>query len=172
MGLFDVFKRKAKKNDSSQTEPDKEKGKNPFSEESIKYETQLSGKNIADHPKKIKDIVDEMVKEDPFKNYYSGKDEKDMIIPSKKYFQYAEISTVNVGLIEDGKSDIKILIEGIELGSIPSAAYTEIKQYNGKNVLTAYAFITGGQFKEYSAETQKVEEGFVSYDLDIFLQYN
>lgn len=171
MGLFDIFKRKTKETDSS-SKNEQEKGKNPFSDEPIKYETKLSGQKIANHPKNIKDIVDKMVKEDPFKNYYGGKDEKDMIIPSEKYYQYAEISTVNVGLIEDSESDMKILIEGIELGSIPSDEYAEIKQYHGKNVLTAYAFITGGQFKEYSAESQKVEEGFVSYDLDIFLQYN
>lgn len=165
MGIFDFLKRKTK-NTSSSTNVD------PGQEETVQYKTKINGKNITDQSDLIKKIVMKMVEEDPFKNFYGGKTDEDFTPASKRMYKYAEISTMNVGLLEDKDTGLKILIEGIELGVLPEEIVTEMKPYYRKSTLTAYAFITGGFFKEYLTETQTVNESYIPYDLDIFLQYN
>lgn len=165
MGLFDFLKRKAKKSTTS-TNVD------PGQEEIIQYKTKITGKSITNQPDLIKKIVLKMVEEDPFKNFYGGKTDESFTLASGRVYKYAEISTMNVGLLAEKDSGLKILIEGIELGVLPENIATEMKPYYHKSTLTAYAFIRGGFFKEYSAETQSVSESYIPYDLDIFLQYN
>lgn len=164
MGLFDIFKRKPKKTAPTNVDPGQD--------ETIQYKIKLYGKRMTDQPELIKKVVMKMVEEDPFKNFYGGKTDEDFTVASRRVYKYSEISTMNVGILGDDVSGFKVLVEGIELGTVSTKVAAEMKPYHRKSTLTAYAFVTGGFFKEYLAETQEVKEGYVPYDLDIFLQYN
>lgn len=165
MGLFDFLTGKSKGK-----QPVKVNDKNTQTE-TIKYETKLTARDITNDAEILKKIVEKMVEEDPFKNFYSDKSEVDFSVSSTRTYKYDSITTVNVNVVDEDKNELSIYIEGLLLGTIPQQLSHEIKQYQEKYMLTAYVYITGGPFKEYSKNTETVEDGAAPFGLDIFIQF-
>jgi len=168
MGLFDFFKKDKQDTPSADQSVQND---NEQQEETIKYKTKLTAREITTNPKTIQEIVDKMVTEDPFKNYYDGKTDAHFGPSSNRAYEYEVITTMNVDLVAEGKNNLQIYIEGTLLGDIPQKKAREINQYREKDILTAYVFVTGGRYKEYSEETNDVQEGTAPYGLDIFIQF-
>lgn len=172
MGLFDFFKNRKKEPKSSAIPADQISDENSSPAEDVVYKTRWMARKMGVSEKAIEQVVEQMVAEDPFQNFYGGKTDADIIVPGKKWYEYSEITTLNANLIEEGSSGLSLVVEGISLGRLPNEMADEIKPYLGKSMLTAYVFVLGGRYKEYVSETGKVEEGFIPYDLEINLQYS
>lgn len=164
MKLFDFFK--------SNTQPSQTKLKKSteIKSQKIQYETKLAAQDITQDITVIQSIVDKMVKEDPFKNFYTGKTDSDFGPLSKRVYKYDAITTVNVNLLVDSTDQYSVSVEGIKLGKISESISEEIAKYYGNYLLTAYAYVTGGYYKEYSREKDKVIENFDPYGLDLYIQ--
>lgn len=82
MGLFDFFKNKKDTSDTS--------AKNTLegnNQHTLKYKMQLNERDLNAEKKTIKSVVDKMIEEDPFKNYYSGKAKEDMRSESERNYK-------------------------------------------------------------------------------------
>lgn len=167
MGLFDFLKGKNKVGHSNSI---KEKDAETNVEE-IKYETMLTAREITNNAEVIQKIVEKMVDEDPFKNFYNGKAEQDFGVSSSRIYKYDTITTINIDLTEEDKNSLSIYIEGIFLGNIPQQKSDEINRYREKHLLTSYVYVTGGPFKEYSQADETVKNGSAPYGLDISIQF-
>lgn len=165
LNFFNLFKSK------KQPETTQLKKCTETKSQKIQYETKFTATDLTQDKVLIKSIVDKMVKEDPFKNFYTGKVDADFSPLSKRVYKYDAITTVNVNLLVDSKNHYNITVEGIELGSVPQSISKEFTHYYETYLLTAYAYATGGYYKEYSSETQKVIEGFDPYGLDLYVQF-
>lgn len=161
MGLFDFLKGKKK-----DTAPLPEAAaREEAAEGKIQYERKLSAREVTADARVIQAIVEKMVAEDPFQNFYQGQSDDQIV---RRVYEYEEITTMNVGMAAEGKN-WHLSIEGILLGAIPPAIVEELGPFQGKHVLTAYAYVTGGRYKEYAQG--EVREGRDPYDLAIYLQY-
>lgn len=168
MGLFDFLK--GKKQD---TIPKKAPGlqQQETAQDgpaTVQYERKLTAREITSDSHLIEAIVEKMVVEDPFQNYFKGRSDQDI---RSRIYEYEEITTMNVGILLEEKAALNLYVEGILLGTIPERIADELNRYQGQNLLTAYAYVTGGRYKEYSAESATVVEGTAPYGLDIYLQY-
>ncbi len=150
MGLFDFFKKKDKP-------VQKERHVQQENDGSIKYETKLPITSMTDDMKKIDDIVSKIAADDPFQKYYQG--------VGSKVYEYTDLTTMNVDVDES----FQLTIEGVRLGKLPQNVIDGMKPYHGKNILTVYAFVTGGNYKEYNGTD--VTEGFNPYNLILYVQY-
>lgn len=162
MGLFDFLKGKKKETNSLPEAADsvKEEGK-------VQFERKLSAREVTTDARVIQAVVEKMVAEDPFQNFYRGKSDDQIV---KRVYEYEEITTMNVDLAAESK-EWQLSIEGISLGVLPPNIVEELSPYQGKYILTAYAFVTGGRYKEYREEAGAVQEGMSPYNVDIYLQY-
>lgn len=167
MGLFDFLKGKNKVGQSDTVK----KTDAETNVEEIKYETKLTAREITNDAEVVQRIVEKIVDEDPFKNFYNGKTEDDFGVSSYRTYKYDTITTINIDLTEKDKNSLSIYIEGIFLGSIPQQKSDEINQYRETYLLTSYVYVTGGPFKEYSQTEETVKSGSAPYGLDIFIQF-
>lgn len=168
MGLLDFLF--GKKEDQKQTRSieEKEASNEP---QKIKYETRWLAQDITKDRTVIEAIAQKMIEEDPFKTEYEGKESiMDFKRVGDKVNKYNEVTTVNIDVRSDNGSH-KLIIEGIELGEIPEDKFQEVQPYYKKDDLTAYAYVTGGPYKQYNKEKDQVEESNVPYGLDIYLQF-
>lgn len=170
MGLLDFLK---KKNQTPKPSDDiKESGidSTEDSEAVIHYETELNAREITSDPKLIRQVVEKMVAEDPFKNYYSAAT-AETFPRSPRLYEYGNITTMNVDVAPDTHNNLQLSIEGTALGALPPEKAQEIEPYREKYVLTAYAFVTGGRYKEIAPDTHEIHEGTEPYDVNIFIQF-
>lgn len=166
MKLFDFF---MSNKQPSQTKLKKCTESKP---QEIQYETKLIAQDLTQDKTVIQSIVDKMVKEDPFKNFYTGKTDSDFGPLSKRVYKYEAITTVNVNILVDSSNQYVASIEGINLGKVPELISNELSSYYESYLLTAYAYVTGGYYKEYSQEKGKVIERFDPYGLDLYIQFS
>ncbi|WP_208560290.1 hypothetical protein [Marinilactibacillus kalidii] len=166
MKLFDRFKTKSKKAVSpSKTDTPQEKKCLK-----IKFETKIPADHITSSQEVIQMIVDKMVKEDPFKNFYTGKTDADFTPLSKRVYKYDAITTVNVNLVPQGET-YAVSVEGISIGTLPSSISRKISEYYDDSMLTAYAYVTGGYYKEYDRVKEAVIEQEEPCGIDIYIQF-
>lgn len=170
MGLFDFFKQKKQTPKPSDRIKEAAVDSNEDSGPTILYETELSARDLTKDLRLIQQVVDKMVAEDPFKHYYSA--ETPGTSPrSPRLYEYGSITTMNVDLAPGAHTNLQVSIEGILLGALPSEKAQEIEPYREKHVLTAYAFVTGGRYKEITPDTHEIQEGMEPYDVKLFLQF-
>ncbi|MFC6464232.1 hypothetical protein ACFP65_04320 [Marinilactibacillus sp. GCM10026970] len=166
MKLFDIFKSKSKTPTSScRTEKTQENKC-----QKIQFETKISAKKITSSQEVIEMIVAKMVKEDPFKNFYTGKKNSDFTPLSKRVYKYDAITTINVNLVPQSET-FTVSVEGISIGTIPESISGKLSEYYDQFMLTAYAYVVGGYYKEYDTTKEKVVEAFEPYDIDIYVQF-
>lgn len=161
MGLFDFLKGK-KKDDAPLPMAT---AREDVADEKVPFERKLSAREVTTDARVIQAIVEKMVAEDPFQNFYRGKTDSQIV---KRIYEYEEITTMNVDLAVEGR-EWRLSIEGILLGTLPQNLVAEMSPYYGKLVLTTYAYVTGGRYKELSEGA--VREGREPYDLAIYFQY-
>lgn len=167
MGLFDFLKGKEKIETKKQISTDSHKTE----ERVIHYETKLTARELKADQQTIDQIVEKMVEEDPFKRYYNGKTLEDMTPLASRLYKYADITTVNVDLDSKEKGRVMVVVEGTPLGYIPEQTAQTIQDRQEKHLLTAYVFVTGGPYMEYSKEQDKAIEDFSPLGLDIFIEF-
>ncbi|MCC5894195.1 MAG: hypothetical protein JJU16_01905 [Alkalibacterium sp.] len=166
MGLFDFFKGKQKEESHSDpvstTDSDQIK---------IQYETKFTAHELKADDATIKKVVDKMVEEDPFKHYYNGKTLEDMTPLTKRLYKYESITTVNVDFHTKEKDRILVVVEGTPIGFVPEEQAKTIQDYQSRFLLTAFVYVTGGPYIEYSQDENKPVEGESPAGLDIFVQF-
>ena len=165
MGLFDFLK--GKKKESKPVTPAEEETE----QESIKYETKFTARDLKADPKTVKEIVDKMVEEDPFKTFYGGKTAEDFTPLTSRAYKFDAITTLNVDFVHKEKGRVLVTIEGIPLGFLKEEDALTVQQYQEKYLLTAYVYATGGPYLEYDKDKEDVVEGEAPYGLDIFVQF-
>lgn len=167
MGLFDFFKGKNKNETEQQASTDSHETE----ERVVHYETKLTAHELKADQQTIDQVVDKMVEEDPFKRYYNGKTLEDMTPLASRLYKYADITTVNVDLDSKEKGRVLVVVEGTPLGYIPEQKAETIQGFQKKHLLTAYVFVTGGPYMEYSKEEDKAVEDSSPLGLDIFVEF-
>lgn len=165
MGLFDFFKNKDRETTQNKTPETHES-----EERVVQFETKLTAHELKADQQTIDQVVDKMVEEDPFKRYYKGKTLEDMTPLTNRLYKYADITTVNVDLNSKEKGRVLVVVEGTPLGFIPEQKAETIQDYQKKHLLTAYVFVTGGPYMEYSKE-EKAVEGVSPLGLDIYVEF-
>lgn len=134
----------------------------------VKYETKWLAQHLTTDRAVIDTVAKKMIDEDPFKIEYEGKESvMDFKRIGEKVNKYNQVTTVNIDIQADDKTH-KLVVEGIELGDIPEDKFKEIQPFFKKDILTAYAYVTGGPYKKYNEE---VEEGYSPFGLEIYLQF-
>lgn len=166
MGLFDFFKSKDIGNTQREVKETQES-----EERVVQYETKLTAHELKADQQTIGEVVDKMVEEDPFKRYYNGKTLEDMTPLTARLYKYSDITTVNVDFNHKENGTIQVLVESIPLGYIPEQKATAIQDYQKKYLLTAYVFVTGGPYMEYSKEEEKAVDDSSPLGLDIFVEF-
>lgn len=164
MKFFNLFKSKKSYSNTAKKKCD---GKAKM----IQYESKMTARSITKDSALIQSAIDRMIKEDPFKNYYTGKTDADFGPMSKRVYKYDAVTTVNVNLVSPDDHSCLLYVEGISLGEIPDSEKEKIDQYKENCLLTAYAYVTGGPYKEYSEAEQSVVELEDPYGLDIYIQF-
>lgn len=166
MGLFDFFKGKEKES----TQPEQIRTEES-DQQRIQYETKVTAHELQADETVIRQVVDQMVEDDPFKRYYNGKALEDMTPLSKRIYKYGEITTVTIDFQLKEKNSILVVIEGTPIGYLPEEKAKIIQDYQSRFLLTAYVYVTGGPFIEYSKEEDKPVSGESRVGLDIFIQF-
>ena len=166
MGLFDFFKSKKDTPNASA-----QKDVQDSDQHSVKHEMQITEKDLQADEETVDRIVETMVEEDPFKNFYSGKTKDDMTPLSKQTYKYENITTVNVDFVNKDKGRTLVKIEGITLGFLPEDTALTLQSYQEKYLLTAFVYVTGGPYMAYDTTKEKVVEDDVPFGLDIYLQF-
>lgn len=166
MRLLNIFKSKSKASTSS-CRPEKTQDNKC---QKIQYETKIPAKKITSSQEVIEMIVSKMVKEDPFKNFYTGKKDADFTPMSKRVYKYDAITTVNVNLVPQNET-FTVSVEGISIGTLPESISGKLSGYYNQFMLTAYAYVVGGYYKEYDTTKEEVVEAFEPYGVDIYLQF-
>ncbi|WP_225744782.1 hypothetical protein [Marinilactibacillus sp. Marseille-P9653] len=164
MKLFDIFK--SKPSISSRRSEKTQDNKC----QKIQYETKIPAKKITSSQEVIEMIVSKMVKEDPFKNFYTGKKDAYFTPMSKRVYKYDAITTVNVDLVPQNDT-FTVSLEGISIGTLPESISGKLSEYYDQFLLTAYAYVVGGYYKEYDTTEEKIIEVFEPYDIDIYVQF-
>ena len=165
MGLFDFLK--GKKKESKPAAPAEQEAE----QQSIKYETKITARELKADPQTVKEIVNKMVDEDPFKTFYGGKTAEDFTPLTSRAYKFDNITTLNVDFVHKEKGRVLVNIEGIPLGFLTEEQALTVQKYQEKYLLTAYVYATGGPFLEYDKEKEDVVEGEAPYGLDIFIQF-
>lgn len=165
MGLFDFFKGKKKQAQPAASAP---KTEGPAS---IKYKTKFTARGMKADPETIKAIVDKMVEEDPFKNFYNGKTAEDFTPLTRVEYKLTDITTLNIDFVHKEKGRVIVYIEGIALGFLKEEEALTIQEYQEKHLLTAYVYVTGGPYLQYDREKETAVEHDAPYGLDIFVQF-
>lgn len=166
MGLFDFFK--SKQADSTDKEPGKTEDTN---QHVLKHEMQLTDKDLKADEEAVDRIVEKMVEEDPFKNFYSGMTKEDFTPLSRQTFKYADITTVNVDFINKDKGKTLVKVEGITLGFLPEETARTVQAHQEKYLLTAFVYVTGGPYMTYDPDKEAVTEDEVPFGLDLYIQF-
>lgn len=166
MGLFDFFKSKKDTPDTSAQNKLEDNDQH-----TLKHEMQITHRDLKADEETVDRIVEKMVEEDPFKNFYSGKTKEDLTPLSKQTFKYENITTVNVDFVnkETGKTLVKI--ENIALGFLPEKTARTLQSHQDKYLLTAFVYVTGGPYMAYDPNKEDVIEDEVPFGLDIFVQF-
>lgn len=138
----------------------------------VQFEAKFIAQDLTLDTVFIQLIVDKMVKENPLKNFYTGKIDSDFGPLSKRVYKYDAVITVNVNLLVDSRDQYFAYIEGINLGKIPLSISKEFSKYYETYLLTACAYATGGYYKEYSTKEDKVIEAFNPYGLELHVQFS
>ena len=168
MGLFDFFK---KKDDNKTPNAAESTDATESAQEIIQYETKITAREIKADPVTIKEIVEKMVEEDPFKRFYNGKTAEDFTPLTSRIYKYDNITTVNVDFVHKEKGRTLVTIEGIPLGFLTEEQADTIQQYHSKYLLTAYVYATGGPYMEYDTETESAVKKEAPYGLDMYIQF-
>ena len=150
MGIFDFFKKKDKPVSKEQDVQQENDG-------SIKYEARVLITDVTEDQQQINEVVTKVVADDPFKRYYQG--------VGSKVYEYTDLTTMNV----DVDNEFQLTIEGVHLGKLPQKQIDGMKAYHGKSILTVYAYVTGGNFKQYDGDD--ITEGFTPYNGTLYIQY-
>ncbi|WP_423188453.1 hypothetical protein ACO1PF_07520 [Alkalibacterium sp. f15] len=166
MGLFDIFK--SKKSDSVSRDSSKSENSD---EHAVKHELQITDKDLQADEETVDKIVEQMVEEDPFKNFYSGKTKDDFTPLSKQAFKFETITTVNVDLVNKAKGKILVKIENITLGYLPEELAKTVQSYQDSYLLTAFVYVTGGPYMMYDRKKEAVIEDEVPFGLNIYVQF-
>ncbi|GEK88535.1 hypothetical protein SAMN04488100_1192 [Alkalibacterium putridalgicola] len=166
MGLFDFFK---SKKDTADTSAQNKLQDND--QHTLKHEMQITEKDLKADEETVDRIVEKMVEEDPFKNFYSGKTKEDMTPLSKQTYKYENITTVNVDFVNKDKGKTLVKVEGISLGFLPEDTALTLQSYQDKYLLTAFVYVTGGPYMAYDPNTETVIEDEGPFGLDIFVQF-
>lgn len=166
MGLFDFFKGKQK--EESRTEPVNTEESDQVA---VQYETKLTAHELKADNASIQQVVEKMIEEDPFKNYYNGKTLEDMTPLAKRIYKYESITTVNVDFNSKEKDRILVAVEGTPIGFVPEEKAKTLQDYQSRYLLTAFVYVTGGPYIEYSKEQDKPVEEEAPVGLDIFVQF-
>lgn len=166
MGLFDFFKSKKDTPDTSDQNNSQDNDQHI-----VRHEMQLTEKDLKADEETVDRIVEKMVEEDPFKNFYAGKTKEDMTPLSKQVYKYENITTVNVDFVNKDKGKTLIKIEGISLGFLPEDTALSLQSYQEKYLLTAFVYVTGGPYMAYDSNKEEVVEDEVPFGLDIFIQF-
>lgn len=166
MGLFDFFKSNKRETVSNET-----RNNESNDEHSVKHELKFTDKDLHADEETVDRIVEKMVEEDPFKNFYSGKTKEDFTAASKQAFKYETITTVNVDFINKGKGKTIIKIEDITLGSLPEETAETLQSYQEKYLLTGFVYVTGGPYMTYDRDKEDVIEDEIPFGLDIYVQF-
>lgn len=166
MGLFDFFKGKQK--EESQSKPVNTEESDQIK---IQYETMLTAHELKADDARLRQVVDKMVEEDPFKNYYNGKSLEDMTPLTKRLYKYETITTVNVDFHIKEKDRILVVVENTPIGFLPEEKAKTIQDYQSRFLLTAFVYVTGGPYIEYDKETDSPVSGECPVGLDIFVQF-
>ncbi|TVP91053.1 hypothetical protein [Alkalibacterium sp.] len=166
MGIFDFFKGKDKERPQNQTEETSNS-----EQASIQYETKLTAHELKAGQDTIDQVVQTMVEEDPFKQYYKGKSLEDMTPLTSRLYKYEAITTVNVDFDSQEKNRILVVVEGTPLGYVPEEKANAIQEHQKKYLLTAFVYVTGGPYIEYNKEQEKAVEDSSPLGLDIFVQF-
>ena len=166
MKLFNIFKSKPQTPTSSR----KSEKTQDIKCQKIQYETKIPAKKITSSQEVIEMIVSKMIKEDPFKNFYTGKKDAYFTPMSKRVYKCDAITTVNVNLVPQNET-FTVSVEGISIGTLPESMSGKLGEYYDKFMLTAYAYVVGGYYKEYDTTKEEVIEAFEPYDIDIYVQF-
>lgn len=169
MGLFDFLKGNKKSTDSSERKEDAALGEQ---DPTVQYETRLTAHELKADKDRIRMIVEKMVDEDPFKNYYGGLSPKDMTPLTRRTFKYAEITTMNVAFQPDGSDGLLVEVEGLPLGHLTGDKAEAVKTYSKQYVPTGFVYVTGGPCIEYSQEEEGGVEMHTPLGLDIFIHFS
>ncbi|SFB98793.1 hypothetical protein SAMN04488102_102108 [Alkalibacterium subtropicum] len=166
MGLFDFFKSKKDTPDTSA-----QNNLQDNDQHTLKHEMQITDKDLKADEETVDRIVEKMVEEDPFKNFYSDKTKDDMTPLSKQTYKYENITTVNVDFVNKDKGKTLVKVEGITLGFLPEETALTLQSYQDKYLLTAFVYVTGGPYMAYDTSKETVIEDEVPFGLDIFVQF-
>ncbi|OJF95962.1 hypothetical protein [Alkalibacterium sp. 20] len=166
MGLFDIFK--SKKSDSVSRDSSKSESSDEYA---VKHELQITDKDLKADEETVDKIVEQMVEEDPFKNFYSGKTKDDFTPLLKQAFKYETITTVNVDFVNKAKGKTLVKIENITLGYLPEELAKTVQSYQDSYLLTAFVYVTGGPYMMYDRKQDAVIEDEVPFGLNIYVQF-
>lgn len=173
MGLFDFLKKDKKEQESvvekKQTQVTNQAASDEEAE--VVYELRLKASSMGVEQEAIQRAVKMMVAEDPFKNFYNGKDESDFLYIPRKIYKYEAITTMNIQLVPE-KQDLWLVVENQKLGKLSTVDKQKIENYVGQYLLTGYAYIQGGEGKHYSPDIKEVLTDIEDYDLELTLQFS
>lgn len=166
MGLFDFLKNKTK--NANPAVSNKAESTDDYT---LVHEMKLTDRDLMADEATVDRIVEKMVDEDPFKNFYSGKTKDDFTPLSQPAYKYETITTVNVDFITKGKGKIGVKVEDITLGFLPEDKAEIIQSYQEKYLLTAFVYVTGGTYMLFDPKSEEVIEDETPFGLDIYVQF-
>ena len=170
MRLFDFFKKGKNPGESATKMTDS--GQQTAEQDGIVvFELQLKATDLGIEQELIQRAVERMVEEDPFQNFYAGKEESDLKYIATKVYQYELITTMNVQLVRKDQN-VALVVEQQHLGNLPQTQSLAVQKYLDDYLLTGYAYIRGGKGKRYSPTTQTVQTDVEDYELEITLQFS
>lgn len=160
MGLFDFLKSNKDKPTPSSPMADL----NQTLSKETKLKKQLTGRQIINDQVLIQEVALAIIAEDPFVKPFKGQDQ--LQPGTKPLYEFEDVSTMNIAI----DSDFSVIIEGINLGKLPNEIVSEIQPYFGKDILTAYVYVNGGNYR--IQKNNEVLTQSSPYGLDIYLQFN
>lgn len=139
---------------------------------SIKYKFRVNAKDMTTDQANIDSIVQNIIRKDYSKRAYAGKTDYDIEAYRSRIYRYESYRTQHLRLLPNKEDQLNVYVDNSLLGSLPQEHQYEASLFLETATYNAFAYVTGGPYKEFSTETNRLEEGSEPFDLTIYVQFS
>ncbi|MCC5890158.1 MAG: hypothetical protein JJU01_06270 [Alkalibacterium sp.] len=136
------------------------------------HKISFSASEITNNQAVVDSIVEKVIRKDYSKRIYAGKRDEDIKACKERIYQYESFRTKKVKMVPRDTNELEVYIEDIYLGKLPESYTQEALFYLQSAVVMNFAYISGGPFKHFNADSNTMEKGSEHYDLTVYIQFS
>lgn len=138
----------------------------------IKYKFKINASDLSSDQTTINDIVKKIIRKDSSKRAFAGKKDSEISNINGSIYQFESYRTQQVNLVPSDDKRLDMYVENIRLGSLPPEFYEDAIYHLQSTIFMAFAYVTGGPFKFFDKESNRLVVDKEPFDLVIYVQFS